>query len=48
LHEREAEQCELMTELWPDLPSLCTRRRKEAAMIRGADRRYREDEIVRV
>jgi len=43
-----AEQFELMTELWPDLPGLVTRRRKEAAMIRGADRRYSEDEIVRV
>ena len=43
-----AGQFELMTELWPDLPGLCTRRRKEAAMIRGADRRYSEDEIVRV
>ena len=43
-----AEQFELMTQLWPDLPGLRTRRRKEAAMIRGADRRYREDEIVRV
>jgi GH24 family phage-related lysozyme (muramidase) len=43
-----AGQFELMTQLWPDLPGLCTRRRKEAAMIRGADRRYGEDEIVRV
>jgi hypothetical protein len=43
-----AGQFELMTELWPDVPGLCARRRKEAAMIRGADRRYREDEIVRV
>lgn len=43
-----AGQFELMTQLWPDLPGLQTRRRKEAAMIRGADRRYSEDEIVRV
>lgn len=43
-----AEQFELMTELWPDLPGLCTRRRKEAAMIRGAQHRYDDDEIVRV
>jgi hypothetical protein len=31
-----------------DLPGLRTRRRKEAAMIRGAVRRYSKDEIVRV
>lgn len=43
-----AGQFELMTELWPDLPGLCARRRKEAAMIRSADRPYSEDEIVRV
>jgi hypothetical protein len=43
-----AGQFELMTELWPDLPGLCTRRRKEAAMIRDADHRYEDDEIVRV
>ncbi len=43
-----AGQFELMTELWPDLPGLCARRRKEAAMIRSADRPYSADEIVRV
>lgn len=43
-----AGQFDLMTELWPDLPGLVMRRRKEAAMIRGADRSYNEDEIVRV
>lgn len=46
--EALAEQFELMAELWPDLPGLRSRRRKEAAMIRAADRRYQEDEIVRV
>jgi len=46
--EAIAEQFELMTQLWPDLPGLCTRRRKEAAMIRDADHRYSEDEVVRV
>lgn len=43
-----AEQFDLMMALWPDLPGLQTRRRKEAAMIRSADHRYGEDEIVRV
>jgi hypothetical protein len=43
-----ARQFELMTQLWPDLPGLCTRRRKEAAMIRDADHRYDADDIVRV
>jgi hypothetical protein len=43
-----AGQFELMTQLWPDLPGLQTRRRREAAMIRDADRRYDDDEIVRV
>jgi hypothetical protein len=43
-----AGQFDLMTELWPDLPGLCARRRKEAAMIRGADRTYGEEEMVRV
>lgn len=43
-----AEQFELMMVLWPDLPGLRTRRRKEAEMIRASDRRYRKDEIVRV
>lgn len=43
-----AEQFDLMTALWPDLPGLQTRRRKEAAMIREADHRYSEDDIVRV
>lgn len=43
-----AGQFELMTQLWPDLPGLCTRRRKEAAMIRDADHRYDDDDIVRV
>jgi hypothetical protein len=43
-----AEQFDLMTELWPDLPGLRERRRKEAAMIRGAERTYSDDEIVRV
>lgn len=43
-----AEQFDLMTQLWPDLAGLRTRRRKEATMIRGAARRYGKDEIVRV
>jgi hypothetical protein len=37
-----------MTELWPDLPGLRARRRREAEMIRASDRSYRDEEIVRV
>jgi hypothetical protein len=43
-----AEQFDLMTELWPDLPGLGARRRKEAAVIRESDRSYDEDELIRV
>jgi hypothetical protein len=43
-----AEQFELMAELWPDLPGLRARRRREAEMIRASDRSYRDEEIVRV
>jgi len=43
-----AEQFDLMTELWPDLPGLRTRRRKEATVIRESDRRYHKDELIRV
>jgi hypothetical protein len=39
---------ESMTRLWPAVAGLRDRRRKEAAMIRGARRAYAKDEIVTV
>ena len=43
-----AEQFDLMTELWPDLPGLRKRRRKEAQVIRDSKRRYERDELIRI
>ncbi|HTE40210.1 MAG TPA: hypothetical protein VK629_05240 [Steroidobacteraceae bacterium] len=43
-----AEQFERMAVLWPSAPGLQTRRRKEAAMVRVAKRKYVPDELVRV
>lgn len=37
-----------MTRLWPDSTGLQSRRRKEASLIRGADRTYGADEVIRV
>lgn len=43
-----AEQFELMVRLWPDLPGLQKRRRREAAIIRASDRNYSPDELIRI
>ena len=43
-----ADQVESMVRLWPDLPGLQKRRRREAALIRKSDREYRPEELIRV
>ena len=43
-----ADQVESMARLWPDSPGLQSRRRKEATLIRNADRTYGEDELLRL
>lgn len=43
-----AGQFEAMTRLWPDSPGLQQRRRREAAVLRAADRAYDVSEIVRL
>lgn len=43
-----ADQVESMARLWPDSPGLQSRRRKEAALIRNANRVYDEDELIRL
>ena len=46
--ERVAAQVEAMQRLWPDLPGLRARRAREAEIIRGSDRGYEPDELVRL
>jgi hypothetical protein len=46
--ERIAEQFEHMTRLWPELPGLQARRRREASVIRGSDRSYEPGELIRL
>ena len=43
-----AGQFDAMTELWPDSKGLRDRRRREAVLIRASDRRYADDELIRV
>jgi hypothetical protein len=43
-----ADEFESMIRLWPTLKGLRDRRRREADVIRAADRNYSDDEIVRV
>lgn len=43
-----ADQVLRMTRLWPDTPGLQARRRREASVIRKADRAYANDELVRL
>lgn len=43
-----ADQFESMTRLWPTLPGLQKRRRKEATVIRASKRSYSADELVRL
>lgn len=43
-----AEQFESMMRLWPESAGLQQRRRREAAVIRAADRNYEEADIVRL
>jgi hypothetical protein len=43
-----AAQFESMVRLWPTLPGLQKRRRREAEVLRAADRDYTPDELVRV
>jgi hypothetical protein len=43
-----ADQVEAMRRLWPDVPGLRTRRTREAALIRNADRAYLPGELVRI
>jgi hypothetical protein len=43
-----ADQFEAMVRLWPDLPGLKKRRRREAAVIRASDRAYSPDELIRI
>jgi GH24 family phage-related lysozyme (muramidase) len=43
-----ADQFESMVRLWPDLPGLQKRRRREAELIRESDRTYRADELIRI
>jgi hypothetical protein len=43
-----AGQVELMTRLWPDVPGLQDRRRREARIIRAANRTYQPAELVRL
>jgi hypothetical protein len=43
-----AAQFESMERLWPTLPGLQKRRRREAELIRAADRDYSPDELIRV
>lgn len=46
--EAIAGQIESMARLWPSVPGLQARRRREAAMIRDAKRIYAEDELIRL
>lgn len=43
-----ADQFESMVRLWPDLKGLRDRRMREAKIVRGADREYSAQEVVRV
>jgi hypothetical protein len=43
-----AAQFESMERLWPTLPGLRRRRRREAEILRAADRTYSPDELVRL
>jgi hypothetical protein len=43
-----ASKFEQMARWWPDLPGLQQRRRKEAAMVRAADRTYEASTLVRI
>ena len=46
--EAIASKIEQMSRLWPDLPGLQQRRRKEAAIIRAANKEYGEGDLVRL
>jgi hypothetical protein len=46
--EQIASKFEQMARWWPDLPGLQQRRRKEAAMIRAADRTYEAGDLIRL
>jgi GH24 family phage-related lysozyme (muramidase) len=46
--EEIASKIEQMSRLWPDLPGLQQRRRKEAAIIRAANKEYRAGDLVRL
>lgn len=43
-----ADEFQKMARLWPDSPGLQARRRREANAIRKADRRYEEEDLVRL
>lgn len=43
-----ADQVESMARLWPGSPGLQGRRRKEAVLIRNANRIYSDDEVIRL
>ena len=46
--ERIAGLVDAMQRLWPNLPGLRARRAREAEIIRGSDRDYDPDELVRL
>jgi hypothetical protein len=46
--EAIADQFERMVRLWPNLPGLQKRRRREAAIIRASKRAYDAEELIRI